>query len=854
MREAPDEIDVAAERRRGVVIGARVRTCAAVGAFAAGLLIARQWGVGPSALWFGLAGVGMVVAFLACGGLARAALVASVLSGGVGWYTLRVREVPAEALMRLVEGDDVAAAQGVPVVFEGVVLDEPRTATMRPAGVGGSGGATKLRTTRFEMAVETLRSDAGERPATGVVRLVVFDAVMGVRAGDRVRVRGLFLPVRGPQNPGENDQRDAAAMEGRAGTLEVDSGDMVAAIADAPASGARALARQAERWRLRALGVLRATANEWLAPALDPDVGGDAVARLEARALLGALLLGQEDASLAPINERFARLGVVHVLSISGFHLVVMTGAVLACVRLTGDRGVWEPLIAGAFVVLYMLVVPAGAPILRSGVMVLALLAAEVAGRRYDRLTVLLWAAFIVLVWRPLDLWNAGAQLSFGITGALIGLGTRFHARLFGVPLRGLVSRRSAAAIVARGVWRWLLAGISTSLLCWAVSVPVVLYHTGMVSPFAALSSTLLVPLFSLLLMAGFVAMALGALWAGAAALAGRVLVWLAEIANATASGLDGLPGMALYLPAVSVAWTICATAVLVWWCGWARVRSARAWWAAAVMVAWLAVELALPLRGVGPGVRLDALAVGDGAAVLIRSGRDTVLWGGSSRQVSQARRVVPRAVRALRVWPVERIVIPAATPADVLVLPGLVRPLGVREVLVCADLHEMWRQQPAQPQSQALAAAAAQGAMITRLEPGTRIPVGVGTLVCAGADERGGTLGGVLSAGGRPLAVLANTERTTAIVDERVAAQPVPLLLLGPGVRTGAEAARLGSERGAMLVWWCAAPRTAAARGGLPEGADGTHLHVTGLHGAVTVGFAPDGTLKGEPTASWPR
>ena len=858
MQEAFDALEVAEMRRRALVIGARVRACVAVGAFAAGLLIARQWGLGglgSSALWFGLTGVGLLVAALARGRAVRVALVASTMAAGSGWYTLRVREVPAQSLMRLVAADDALAAAGVPVVFEGIALDEPRTIETRPIGTPGS---AKQRSTRFEMAVETVRAEAGPRPAAGTVRLVVFDAVTGVYAGDRIRARGLFLPVRGPQNAGEVDPSAVAIMEGRVGVLEVDSGALVGVMPDAAASHAvlASLFRRAERAWLRGLAALRSAASAWLAPALEADAGGDALERHEARAMLGALLIGQEDSSLVAVNERFARLGVVHVLSISGFHLVVMTGVVLACVRLTGDRGIGEPLIAGTFVVLYMLVVPAGAPILRSGIMVLALLAAELAGKRYDRLTILLWAALIVLVWRPLDLWSAGAQLSFGITGALIGLGTRFHARLFGVPLRGLVSNRSTLALVARGTWRWLLAGLSTSLLCWAVGVPVVLYHMGLVSPFAAISSTLLVPLFSLLLVVGFVAIALGAISSAAAALSGSVLVWLAHIANAVGSWLDGLPGMALYLPAVSVAWTIAATAALVWWCGWARVRSARAWWVAAAVLAWLAVELIVPLRGTGPGTRLDAFAIGDGSAVLIRGGRDALLWGGSSRQVSLARRAVPRAARALGAWPVERIVISTAAPADVLALPALIRPLGVREVLVCPDLYDMWRSQPAHAQSQALAAAVAQGATITRLDPGARVHIGSCDLSLVPADDHGGTLAGTLCEAGKPLAVLSNSQRGCEAAAESVAplSAPLPLLVLGPGAGSRADASRLGDVYRAEAVWWSVGARAAGVGGAASAAASGARLHAMGLHGAATAHFAPHATPGESPTASSPR
>jgi len=72
---------------------------------------------------------------------------------------------------------------------------------------------------------------------------------------------------------------------------------------------------------------------------------GDADRPSPSRALLSAMLLGERDRALDEVNAAFTRLGLLHLIAISGFNLAVMAGVVMVLLRLTGDRGWIEPVI-----------------------------------------------------------------------------------------------------------------------------------------------------------------------------------------------------------------------------------------------------------------------------------------------------------------------------------------------------------------------------------------------------------------------------------------------------------------------------------------------------------------------------
>src|SRR5438045_412717 len=191
------------------------------------------------------------------------------------------------------------------------------------------------------------------------------------------------------------------------------------------------------------------------------------------------MLIGEREPGLDGVETAFRRLGLLHLVAISGFNLAIVAGLVLFFLRLGPDRGRLEPVIVAVLILLYMLVVPGESPILRSGLMVLAFLAAEASGRRYDRLTLLGWIAVALVLYRPLDLFNLGFQLSFGIVAVLLWLGDHFHRRLFGIEIKGLIRQRPGGTRAIAS--RWLAdrgkIALSASLLAWAAAAPIIVYH-----------------------------------------------------------------------------------------------------------------------------------------------------------------------------------------------------------------------------------------------------------------------------------------------------------------------------------------------------------------------------------------
>ena len=668
----------------------------------AGLAIGR-WlgpGVAPATL-FAMACGACALALVGRGWACRVALSIGVVAFGAGWFGARLYEVDATSLSgRLAPATGPASV----ITVEGIVVrtTEPRE--------GPEPVLTPLPFSRahdrLELAVRAVDDGARSR-ATGVLR--VFGPSLdlrSVRAGDVIRVTGTARRIEGPSNPGERDWALLARQRGVVGSMRAATIDRL---------DARTLTAP-DRWRAGWWRWREQQQGKAEAILIGPD-------DTPGRALLGAIVLGVRDGQVEATTDVFMRQGLGHLLAISGFHVAVMAGATLLLVRLTGDHGRLEPLIVGALIIAYLLILPPRTSVLRAGVLVLALLASEAAGRRYDRVNLLAWIACIMLLIRPLDAWNMGFQLTFGVTAALMLLYARTLERLLGEQI--LISPRPRRSLWRRRVVEPIATLFVASLVAWTVAAPAVIYHTGIVSPLAIASTMLLTPLIALSLGLSFGALAIGVLAEPLAASASWLIGMIAGSAVDLVSWIDAIPGTSWRIAQVSIWWTVCATAVGVHWLTrghWKRITS---WLATLLVVAWLLVQ-------VGPGtaqprdvlVRVDAIDVGSGSCLLVRSGADAMLWDCGSTSVSMGRRLAP-TIRALGAGPVRSAIITHANYDHFSSLPDSMGALGVRTVLVGPSFVRRARQSPASNASRLIEHAGQRGVDVRVLEAGDTFTLG---------------------------------------------------------------------------------------------------------------------------------
>lgn len=192
------------------------------------------------------------------------------------------------------------------------------------------------------------------------------------------------------------------------------------------------------------------------------------------------MLLGDEGDVEAETLSDFRDAGIAHLLAVSGLHVGILTAAFLWLMK--GQNAGLRLSVTAAFLLAYCALTAFSASTLRAGVMALCLLSAEALGRRNDSISALSFAAILILLFHPYQLFSAGFLLSFTAVYGILTLQKPIRARLF----RGWGETGSALSV-------------SLSAQLGALGPTAALF--GRITPFALLANLLVVPLAALALI-----------------------------------------------------------------------------------------------------------------------------------------------------------------------------------------------------------------------------------------------------------------------------------------------------------------------------------------------------------------
>ena len=143
----------------------------------------------------------------------------------------------------------------------------------------------------------------------------------------------------------------------------------------------------------------------------------------KASSLFFALFLGERDLLDDQIKLDFKRLGITHILALSGLHLSIISLGITKILSAAKVKKKLRLVIVSAFILLYMMLTGLSVSVVRAGIMILIYSALFLLGKTKDSLTSLSIAVLIILIFTPYAIYDLALWLSALSTLGIVAMG-----------------------------------------------------------------------------------------------------------------------------------------------------------------------------------------------------------------------------------------------------------------------------------------------------------------------------------------------------------------------------------------------------------------------------------------------
>lgn len=452
---------------------------------------------------------------------------------------------------------------------------------------------------RAVVAIDHCLRDERMEPAVGRVLIYAPTLAADLDIGLRVRLRATLHPPTRFLNPGTETIGLKWLADDIVATGSLADAQWITPIRDE----ASLVGRWLRTWRRAAEGAI---------DQLDatPEVIG----------VLRAMILGQGETLEQPWWDRFRRVGVIHLLVVSGLHITAVAMVLYWSIGWLWRRSTWLLMrvpfwrvaalgaIGGSW--LYTWLTGANIPAQRSAWFITLLFAGRVLDRRHDLWSAMALSGLVLAVLSPLVLWLPSFQLTFAaVIGIAVYLSVRAHR----------------AATHAR--WQRVIDAVAVTLAATIAVTPIVAYHFHETSLMGLFTNLIFVPWVSLLVTPlGMIFISIAPWWPGAAVWLGTPLVWLTTAFTWLTARVDAWSGawQLDWVPYLSdvVVWYLAWSVVALWGAGMLRWR--QSWARRGIVISACVMMVVVTWTHLLPLCRADALRimfldVGQGSAAVVQ-------------------------------------------------------------------------------------------------------------------------------------------------------------------------------------------------------------------------------------------
>ncbi len=331
--------------------------------------------------------------------------------------------------------------------------------------------------------------------------LVRFQSLVPLRYGKQITLTGVLQQPQDKRNPGGFDYRAYLARQDVVGIVD--------------AKGFLRIGAQRGFPPLRWIEALRIQ-TERVIDDIYTKKGGTVEPSLHAQLLKG-ILLGKRSDLPTETLDLFRNSGTFHVLAVSGLHV-----GLIAMFCYFGFSRFRLPqkmlcLLTIAAVLIYACLIGFRPSVFRASLMAILFLFATLIDRDADLFNLLAFAALVLLLLNPQQLWDVGFQLSFVAVASIVYFVPKMEGALRqlwenednspsqdGIPV---LTRFRKAAV------KWLVLSYFVTLAAQIGTTPLIAYYFFRAYPLGILAGPFAVGLVSVIVAVGMVSVCIGFIW-----------------------------------------------------------------------------------------------------------------------------------------------------------------------------------------------------------------------------------------------------------------------------------------------------------------------------------------------------
>ena len=208
--------------------------------------------------------------------------------------------------------------------------------------------------------------------------------------------------------------------------------------------------------------------------------------------IISALFLGNKSLLESSNRRDFARLGISHILALSGIHLSIIVSMVSGVFGSAGIGIRKRYFLTMGVIVFFICMTGFSESAIRSGVMLGILYTMFFFKKRSDFITEIFLSVTLICVFLPYSVMSVSLMLSF--------------FAMLGCAVSGFIMRKTRLP----GFLRKIVSSLVTTLTVSLMTLPVVFMNFGFISLIAPLSNLIFIPLFTALLFVSPFLLALG--------------------------------------------------------------------------------------------------------------------------------------------------------------------------------------------------------------------------------------------------------------------------------------------------------------------------------------------------------